>query len=224
MTWILRKHGDGRTFGPLDAEILRRWAWDGMIDPDDEVSNDDGLTWIRASNDSALDSFLREQLPPPSLVGAATILGTTRSRRRKRSLLDMTPLVDCVFLLLIFFFVATTFNAGAPSAAGSNAGSDVVPLDVSIPKIDDRPEYAIPEPRHIRVVVSESGAISVNGQEVPLASLVNSIRSLRDQHEGVTAIVLADAQVKYGQIARVVAAIEAGGVERVLIGAAGSDK
>ncbi len=48
MNWILRKRGDGRTFGPLDDDALRRWAWDGLIGPGDEVSDDGGSTWSRA--------------------------------------------------------------------------------------------------------------------------------------------------------------------------------
>jgi len=33
-----------------------------------------------------------------------------RPRRRNRATLDMTPLIDVVFLLLIFFMVSTTFD------------------------------------------------------------------------------------------------------------------
>jgi biopolymer transport protein ExbD len=225
MNWILRKRGDGRSFGPLDDDALRRWAWDGLIDPDDELSDDDGSTWGRAGAAAVLESFLREQARLPVLVEAATIPLTAQRRRRKGSLLDLTPLVDCVFLLLIFFFVATTFDAGSASvAAGSESGSDVIGLDVSTPKVDDRPEKTPPVPRQVHVVVTESGIIAVDGRQVSLSSLAKTIRSLRSQHDEITAIVLADSQVKYGQIARVVAAIEAGGVERVLIGATGSDK
>jgi len=224
MNWILRKRGDGRAFGPLDDDALRRWAWDGLVDPYDEVSDDGGSTWGRAGAATVLESFLREQARLPVLVGAVTIPTSAQRRRRKGSLLDLTPLIDCVFLLLIFFFVATTFDSGAPPAAGLEAGSDVVSLDVSIPKVDDRPEKTWPVPRQVRVVVTEGGAITVDGQQVPLSSLAETIRSLRSQQDELTAVVLADSQVRYGQIARVVAAIEAGGIERVLIGATGSDR
>ena len=131
MKWILRKRGDGRSFGPLDDDALRRWAWDGLIDPNDELSEDDGLTWTRAGGATVLESFIRAQTNQTVSAAIATVPATVQRRRRRGSLLDMTPLIDCVFLLLIFFFVATSFDAGSPSeAAGSEQGSDVVSLDV----------------------------------------------------------------------------------------------
>lgn len=222
MKWILRKREDGRSFGPLDDDALRRWAWDGLIDPNDELSVDDGSTWTRAGSVAALESFMRGQAEQTVVAAAAP---ATARRRRKGSLLDMTPLIDCVFLLLIFFFVATSFDAGSQSeAADSEQGSDVVSLDVTIPKVDDKPETTRPIPQQIRVVVTDAGTITVDGRQVVLSSLATTIRSLRRQEHGMTAIVLADSQVQYGKIAQVVAAIEAGGVESVLIGATGSGR
>jgi len=223
MKWILRKREDGRSFGPLDDDALRRWSWDGLIDPNDELSEDDGLTWIRAGGVAALESFMRGQTQ--QTVVAATVPATAQRRRRKGSLLDMTPLIDCVFLLLIFFFVATSFDAGSQSeAADSEQGSDVISLDVTIPKVDDKPETTRPMPQQIRVVVTDAGTITVDGRQVSLSSLATTIRSLRRQEHEMTAIVLADSRVQYGRIAQVVAAIEAGGVERGLIGATGSGR
>ena len=222
MKWILRKREEGRSFGPLDDDALRRWAWDGLIDQNDEISEDDGSTWTRAGGVAALESFMRGQTE--QTVVAAAVPATVR-RRRKGSMLDMTPLIDCVFLLLIFFFAATSFDAGSPSeAADSERGTDVVGLEVTIPKVDDKPEKARPAPRQMRVVVTDAGTITVNGRQVPLSSLATTIRSLRRQEHEMTAIVLADSRVQYGRIAKVVAAIEAGGVERVLIGATGSGR
>ncbi len=219
MKWILRKREDGRSFGPLDDDALRRWAWDGLIDPNDELSEDDGSTWTRAGGVADLESFMRVQAEQTMMAAAVP----TTVRRRKGSLLDMTPLIDCVFLLLIFFFVATSFDADS-EAADSEQGADVVSLDVTIPKVDDKPETTRAAPRQMRVVVTDAGTITVDGRQVSLSSLGMTIRSLRRQDRQMTAIVLADSRVQYGRIAQVVAAIEAGGVERVLIGATGSGR
>ena len=130
MKWILRKREEGRTFGPLDDDALRRWAWDGLVDPNDELSVDDGSTWTRAGGVAALESFMQGQVEQTVVAVAAP---ATVRRRRKGSLLDMTPLIDCVFLLLIFFFVATSFDASSQSeAADSEQGSDVVSLRCSV--------------------------------------------------------------------------------------------
>lgn len=39
MNWYLRK-ADKTIYGPVDADVLRRWAADGRVLPDDEVSTD----------------------------------------------------------------------------------------------------------------------------------------------------------------------------------------
>ena len=45
--WFLRKHEDGRTFGPVQFEQISRWAAAAQIAPHDTLSSD-GQTWIKA--------------------------------------------------------------------------------------------------------------------------------------------------------------------------------
>jgi hypothetical protein len=45
--WFLRKHEDGRTFGPVRFDQITRWATAAQIAPHDTLSND-GRTWIKA--------------------------------------------------------------------------------------------------------------------------------------------------------------------------------
>lgn len=80
-----------------------------------------------------------------------------RKRRRDDVTLDMTPLIDAVFLLLIFFAVATTFTKETrlgidlPEASGQKPAATKNAIDVS---------------------VSESGEFAVNGNP-----LVNADRA-----------------------------------------------
>ena len=59
-------------------------------------------------------------------------------RRRNHALLDMTPLIDVVFLLLIFFMVSTTFNKSSeiqidlPKAAGEHTKQQAFVVEISI--------------------------------------------------------------------------------------------
>ena len=45
--WFLRKHEDGRTFGPVLFDQIARWAATAQIAPHDTLSSD-GQTWIKA--------------------------------------------------------------------------------------------------------------------------------------------------------------------------------
>lgn len=79
-----------------------------------------------------------------------------RKRRRDDVSLDMTPLIDAVFLLLIFFAVATTFTRETR-------------LGIDLPEASGQPPAAAKNA--IEVSVSESGEFAVNGQ-----ALVNADR------------------------------------------------
>lgn len=79
-----------------------------------------------------------------------------RTRRRDEVTLDMTPLIDGVFLLLIFFAVATTF-------------SKETRLGIDLPEASGQAPVAVSDA--IEVSVAESGEYAVNGQ-----ALVNTQR------------------------------------------------
>ena len=72
-----------------------------------------------------------------------------RSRRRDEVSLDMTPLIDAVFLLLIFFAVATTFTRETR-------------LGIDLPEATGQPPVAVKD--SVEVSVSASGEYAVNGQ------------------------------------------------------------
>jgi len=61
-----------------------------------------------------------------------------RTHRRKSPEVDITPLIDVVFLLLIFFMVSTTFDREAqilvelPEATGEEAKHEKLELDITI--------------------------------------------------------------------------------------------
>lgn len=80
-----------------------------------------------------------------------------RKRKRDEVTLDMTPLIDAVFLLLIFFAVATTFTRETR-------------LGIDLPQASGQPPAQVRDP--VEVSVSESGEYAVNGKP-----LVDSERS-----------------------------------------------
>lgn len=92
---------------------------------------------------------------------------------------ELTPLIDVVFLLLTFFLFAIVMMVRA----------DV--LDINLPELAaGRPAtQTIP----ITIVVTESGDLLVNTQAVELDAVVEHVRGLReDLEEGaVSALVLA---------------------------------
>lgn len=92
-----------------------------------------------------------------------------RTRQRKSPRVNLTPLIDVVFLLLIFFMVSTTFK-------------DSARINVELPSI----ETDQPEEQHsidLTIQIAADGAISVNDREL----LTSSPELLKRAISGVSA-------------------------------------
>lgn len=97
-----------------------------------------------------------------------------RPRRRHNTLLDMTPLIDVVFLLLIFFMVSTTFDKQTH-------------LKVDLPEAGTV-ETAEGEEKRIELTIDAGGRYYVNDQEV-INTDVNTIkRALEKAADGDLAL------------------------------------
>ena len=115
---------------------------------------------------------------------------------KPRVSLDISPLLDVVFLLLIFFLVTTTF---LPDAG----------MELELP---DSTTAAPSEMAPTVVSVSEDGSINLKGRTVSVAELQRAIEALpEDERRRVT--VRADARVDYGVIVQIIDALRNAGAE-----------
>lgn len=74
-----------------------------------------------------------------------------RARRRSSPLIDLTPLIDVVFQLLIFFVLTSTFQ-------------DNPAFNVQLPKAENREQ--VQEPKAVVVSLNAEGAYELDGQVV----------------------------------------------------------
>lgn len=114
-----------------------------------------------------------------------------RRQNREDVSVNLTPLIDVVFLLLIFFMVSTTFTRETR-------------LDITLPEADGSPA-AQPE-EQVKVVVGANGRYSVNGR-VLTKSDADTLRSvlLREAEKGtdIPFTITADAQASHQAVVRV---------------------
>ena len=114
--------------------------------------------------------------------------------------INMSPLIDCIFLLLIFFLVTSVF---------------VKETGVKI----DRPKAVSSENlerNSILVAITPDGQIHFDHQAVALSALRPIIRrELQQRMQPV--IVLADTRVLSGRLVEVIDECKAGGAEQVSI-------
>ena len=123
---------------------------------------------------------------------------SVRSRKALTAVaeIQMTPLIDMVFILLIFFVVTTSF---------------VAETGIGI----ERPQASSSEslPREsLTVAVRADGQIVLGGQEVGLFSVRPHLeRRIRNQ-PGLSAVIVADRTVPVERVVRVMDEIRAAGV------------
>ena len=115
---------------------------------------------------------------------------------RRRVSLDISPLLDVVFLLLIFFLVTTTFM---PDAS----------MDLELPESTTATQSEIAA---TVVTVGEDGGVQIDGDSVSMQELERTIAALLpEEREKIT--VRADARVDYGVIVRIIDALRKAGVD-----------
>jgi biopolymer transport protein ExbD len=129
-----------------------------------------------------------------------------RSRLRASPSLDLTPMVDVVFLLVIFFMVSTTF----------------ITMESGLPVDLPTAQTAVSEPSTLpTVTITKDDQIYVGGKAVSQAQLVDEVRA-RMAATGYTTVVLrADTTVPHGLVVTVMDLIKQAGAKRLAIATGG---
>ena len=113
-----------------------------------------------------------------------------RRQRREDLNVNLTPLIDVVFLLLIFFMVSTTFTRETRLAVDLPEATGVA---------SERP------PRQIEILVDEQGNYRVNGQGLVDNRLRTLQAAIYEYAEGDTTLPLlisADADASHQAVVR----------------------
>ena len=121
---------------------------------------------------------------------------------KKSASFNLTPLIDVVFLLLIFFMLTTTF----------------VNLENRI-KVDlPTGDFAAAEPsENIIVTITENNTIYLNGKLIDPLKLTESVAAeIKDEPEKIV-ILEADKNVLHGKVIRVMDLLKKGGAEKIAI-------
>ena len=112
-----------------------------------------------------------------------------KRRKRARNSMSITPLVDVVFLLLLFFALTLHFS---PEEA----------ISVELPTSSSAKQQSETE-----------GVIRLNGKDVPSQSLETELASLRKIDEKQAVQVRADQEVEVGKLVAIIDAIRNAGFQ-----------
>lgn len=129
----------------------------------------------------------------------------SRSRRKKEeNEINLTPMLDVVFIMLIFFIVTSSFV--------KESGIDV-----------NRPGAATAERKergNILVAISESGQIWIDRRQVDIRAVRANIERMHAENPQGTVIIQADENSKNGLVVKVMDAARQAGVAEVSLAAA----
>ena len=115
--------------------------------------------------------------------------------------LELNPLIDVIFLLLIFFAVSTTFK--------EQAG-----LNLDLPQVT-QVQSRLPE--EVVVGISADGAIAVDDREVTLDRLTEAVREGMARVGKRSVTIRADKAASHGQVVAVMDAARTAGAEGLVV-------
>ena len=126
-----------------------------------------------------------------------------RFRDDEDAAIDMTPMLDIVFILLIFFIVTTSFV--------KEAGIDVLKPKAS--NASQKPSA------NIFIAIKPNGNVWMDKREVDIERVAANIERMLAEQPTDTVIIQADKEAKHGVVVKVMDAIKSAGIEKISIAA-----
>ena len=123
------------------------------------------------------------------------------------SKVNLTPLIDVVFILLIFFVVTSSFV--------KESGIEVQRPSAQTAVVQER--------ANIIVAISDSGDIWVDGQRVDVYTVRTQVEALHAENPEGSVVIQADAQSRTGLAIEVLDQIRLAGVTNVAFAASALD-
>jgi len=113
--------------------------------------------------------------------------------------MDMTPLIDCVFLLLIFFMVTTVFK-------------QPYSLQVELPEAT---QAQIVEEKKLVASITADGRMEINRHPVTLANLEQVLLREKEGTRSLTLVVRTDKETKHRHLLDLFEVAKRVGIEKI---------
>jgi biopolymer transport protein ExbD len=126
-----------------------------------------------------------------------------RARQQEEDGIDMTPMLDIVFIMLIFFIVTATFV--------KESGLDVTRPDA---------ETAVKQSRvGILIAIGENNEIFINRRRIDLAAVRANVERLHAENPQGGAVIQADKKAATGVLVEIMDQVRLAGVGAISIAA-----
>ena len=117
--------------------------------------------------------------------------------------MEMTPLIDVVFLLIIFFMVSTVFVDFSHR------------MDINLPS--SKSSIIDEKPKTLEIKMSKDKKIFLAGKPVTLLGLEQTLRKSDVKGKKQTAIIRADKMLPYGEVIQVMGLLQKAGIPDISV-------
>ena len=125
-----------------------------------------------------------------------------KTQRTEAPTLNLTPMIDIVFLLIIFFMVGTKFTDLERK------------IELTVPEVSDvTPLSAAPERRIINVY--RDGRISIDRRTVTLDELRDELVAARGEYQDLGVVIRGDAEVELQTVVNTFEACRRAGISEM---------
>lgn len=127
-------------------------------------------------------------------------------KARPRVVLSVTPLIDVLFLLIIFFTLTSTFKRAGELELQLPDSSTAEPSDAEDPT------------EVVELVVLESGELLLDGEPVEFEDLRARFADVRAENPERRMMIKAESSVEHGEVVRLLDVVRDAGFSGVAIG------
>ncbi|MFQ5355278.1 MAG: ExbD/TolR family protein [Mariprofundaceae bacterium] len=125
-----------------------------------------------------------------------------RQKKREGYTVDITPLVDVVFLMLIFFLVSTTFKVGSS-----------LKLDLPSSKMQEETQ----DTKEVVISISAAGQLYVSDEAVDDEGLRRRVLNASKGDPGIRIVLRADAEAQHKRVVFALDTLRQLGLNKVAI-------
>ena len=127
-----------------------------------------------------------------------------RKAKEEEPRLSLAPLIDIVFLLLIFFMVTSHFDV----ASG---------LHIQLPEVAQR--LFNQKDNQLRLIIDKSGGMFLDGKRLDLKTLEKKLEKAVNEKDLIHLVLQADKDVRHGAVVQAMDVAKSVGINSIIIAA-----
>lgn len=130
---------------------------------------------------------------------------TEKLQHEEPLFINLTPMIDVILTLLIFFMAATKLYDWNEQK-----------IDVQLPEVGVAKPLT-EAPAEIVVRISQEGAVEYSGEPVTLSELITRLRTAHDNYPDQAVVIRGDGRVPFRRVAEVMSSCEEAGISQIAV-------